>query len=186
MYYTNINKPLTHKLFSAGIKMFEYLKLSLKPGMYKNTDHKEWLKYLLNYTGKNLTVIDIGNHRRDFLFDLIKLSNHSGQIIAFESETRNYDYFAKMKHLLKLKNVIIESLALPSTVTVNVPAKTVYKKSLTHAAPAVDIKERINKEPIASLAAGSLDNYFLSNKIKPHVLKIKAESILSKKISLQS
>src|SRR5438128_6856997 len=98
MYYTNLNLYFsTQKIVAAVIKLFEFLKLSLKPGMYKNSDNKEWLVYVLNLKAKNLTIVDIGHHGREYLVDMVKVANHSGKLIAFEPDKTICNYLLKMK-----------------------------------------------------------------------------------------
>lgn len=174
MYYTNIKQPLnTHTIFSAGIRMFEYLKLSLKPGVYKNTDNKEWLTYLLHATSPNLTVVDVGSHKREYLFDMIKVSKHAEKLIAFECDAAIYNYLNKMKHWLKLRNVAIETLSLPARQ--HTSTENDRKKNEATIAPVINLKQRINSNRKARPAYTSLDNYFLATGIQPGLLKIKTD-----------
>lgn len=176
MYHTNLNHALsTQKIFSAGIKVFGFLKLSLKPGMYKNTDNKDWLTYVRNLKGKNLTVVDIGHHRKEYLFDMMTASAQLGKLIAFEPDVTVYGYLLKMKKIFRLKNVAIESLSIPLKTVKGPGRSTTIEKNAAPAATVIDMTKMISKEAKVSVATRWLDHYFLSNKIKPDLLKVKVE-----------
>ncbi len=65
MYNSNVVQPLySNKIFSAALRMYELLKLSVNPVIDKNSNSKEYLPFILNALSKGYTVVDVGRHKR--------------------------------------------------------------------------------------------------------------------------
>lgn len=75
MYNTNFAHTIySNKIFVAAAKLYELIKLRLKPANSKNDKSKEYLPYILNAVSKGYTVLDIGTHKRAYFFELFKIS----------------------------------------------------------------------------------------------------------------
>lgn len=163
MYYTNLPKPLrTPKFFVAGLKIIEFLKLSLKPEPSKNTQSREWLTFLLSSTPENITVVDIGDHQREYLFDMMKVAGHCEKLIAFETDESVYNFLIRMKRILRLKNVDIETISFNDKNNVS-PATALFMKDVKQTASLINMKGGIRRETNDFAIAEMLDNFFLSN-----------------------
>ena len=108
MYSANVVSVMnTQKFFAAGIKLYEYLKQAVKPEVSRPRENKECMSFLLNAVIKGQTVLDIGSHNRQYLFDLLKLSKHRGNILAFDSNFDVCSCLVTIKQLLGVQNVTI-------------------------------------------------------------------------------
>src|SRR4051812_7726281 len=111
MYTTNIAQVIySNRVLTAGKKLFELLKLAAKPGVSKNDNSREYLPYILSIMSKGYTVLDIGTHRRDYIFDMLKIAKLPGRLVVMETGDGFQHYFKKMKQLLNLDRIIIEQL----------------------------------------------------------------------------
>ncbi len=160
MYYTTHPRQLkTQKIFLTAIKLFEGLKLYFTPSTHKTTENKESLSYISNSIKKGSTIIDFGRHRRTYLFEMLKIAGHSGELIIFEQYPDAYNYLTRMKRWLRLKNVTI---------------KRHVHSERRPTATVINIKERIGSEP-KNADLETADSYFLSNNIEPDLLKIQVD-----------
>src|SRR4051812_11283424 len=143
--YTNIaNVMYSNKIFAAGLKCYELVKLAVKPSMYKNNNSKEYLPYILNAVSKGYTVIDVGSHRRGYIFDLLKISKLPGRLIAFETGQSMYSYLLKMKQILDLRNILIDPFPTSGEVDKTVNAAPYFKRDNV-GAMIVDFNAAVNK-----------------------------------------
>src|SRR4051812_41711927 len=100
MYRINIPPVIfPNKVFAAGLKLYELLKLAVKPSAYRNDNSKEYLPYILKNISKGYTVIDIGTHQRSYIFDILKIAKLPGKLVLMETGDGFLNYFKKMKQL---------------------------------------------------------------------------------------
>lgn len=165
----------SNKFFVAGVKFYEFLKLAVTPKVYKSNESKEYVSFILKAIERGQTVLDIGSHKRDYFFTLLKIAKSPGKVVAFDSQSGICNYLLKMKHLLKLKNVTIEHLAIAETTGKLWTTNTSYKSTSAYVAPVIDFKERINLEANESITIDTIDNYCTTHRIVPGLLKFKLE-----------
>lgn len=176
MYNTTVVHAVnTNSLFAAGIKLYETIKLAMKPGVYSKNDSREYFPFMVNAAAKGLTILDIGDHRRQYLFDMLKISKHKGNVVVFESNAVIYNYLVKMRQMLKLKNVWIERSFLSETTGKVWTANPYYKSNGSGSATIIDFKTRTDKEANEAVDVETIDQYCLNNSICPGLIKIKPE-----------
>jgi FkbM family methyltransferase len=164
MYHTRAVQ--SNKLFAESIKLYERIKVAVKPSVYKDNNSKEYLPYILNAAVKGYTVLDIGSHKRSYFFDLLKISRLPGRLIAFETSSSIYSYLQKMKRLIHLENITIEDLTF---------TKNYAEKVKTTAATIIDFTSKKNKDETDLSNHNMVDNYCFSNCIVPALIKFKLE-----------
>lgn len=173
MYNTHVARISNNqKIFETGSRLLEFFTLSIKWAMYKKKDDNEALSYFLNLIKKESTVLDIGTHNDDYLYQMLKMAKRSGKFIAFENEPDIYDYLSGKKEILKCKNVTIEHLPFSEVTGKTTPGVSSHKRS---SATVIDFKTRINQEAKEATPAKTLDNYCRTNNIEPDFLKINGE-----------
>jgi FkbM family methyltransferase len=162
MYNTNIAHAInSNKFLTAGIELYERIKLVVKPRVYKDNHSSEYLPYILNAVAKGYTVLDIGSHKKPYLFDLFKISKLPGRLIAFETNPGISSYLQRITQLARLKNIVIAQWG--NTERDHVTGATV-----------IDFKARINKEN-EEITMNTVDNYCSQNSIVPALIKFKLE-----------
>lgn len=162
----------SQKIFEMGNRFLEFFTLSLRSALHKKKDENKAFSYFLNSIKKGSTVLDIGTHNYDYLYQMLKMAKRSGKLIAVESEPDIYNYLFEKKEILKCKNIMIERLQFAE-----VTGKTTSGISLSkrNGATVIDLKTRINQGFKEVAAAQTLDNYCAINNIIPDLLKINGE-----------
>jgi hypothetical protein len=157
MHSINVQLDL-HNTLSRAIKYIEKAKFFFRSTEYVNGNKKEGLDYILRSTSTHATIIDLGEHKRSYIFDLLKIAGHSRNVVVFERSGDSYCYLQRMKRLLRVKNVVIENY-------------DIIEHSQT--APVIAMKERKGNEQLNISTA--LDNYFTSMDIEPHLVKLRVD-----------
>src|SRR5664279_221421 len=101
-------------ILTAGIKLLEQYKLSLRAGKRKKKDTS-----LVNFIEESIeagdTVLDIGSKDSDHLYFMRRKLRASGKIIAFQSQPGIYQELIHLKQILDWKNVELEFMKLSDT-----------------------------------------------------------------------
>lgn len=170
MYITNMAEPLySNRIFASVCKIYELLKLSLKPSVHTQNSSKEYLPYILQAMAKGYTVLDIGSHKKEYCFDLFKISKLSGKLITFEQSDETYNYLCRMKKLSKLDNITVDPLFVPAN---NKAVSTKRRKA--SGATVIDFKVKINKKENDS-TGNTVDDYCADNFIVPALIKVRLD-----------
>ncbi len=170
MYNIHALQPtLSNKIFAAGIKYYELIKLAIKPSVYKDNHSKEYFPFILNAVVKGYTVLDVGSHQRNYLSDMFKISKLPGKLVAFETTTATYSYLTQMKQLMNFDNICIEQLEI-SEVLQELP-----EANNTSGGTVIDFNARVNIENRTVPGRGKIDDYCLKNFAIPALIKFKLE-----------
>jgi hypothetical protein len=176
MYTHQIAQTIySNKFLAAAGKLYELIKLQLRPSFSKDDNCKEYLPYIIDTISKGYTVLDIGCHKRRYIFDLLKLSKLPGRMILFENASPVYKYFFKIKQLLHLANVFIEQSFAVNTNSDSSKSSGDNKSDRSAQATIIDFTLRINKGQDERAASGTVDSYCASNCIIPALIKFKLE-----------
>lgn len=104
MYFTQIAHVVNHqKVFETGSRLLEFFALTIKAAIYRKNDDNETITYFLKSINKTSTGLDIGVHRDEYLFFLLKMAKRTRRLIAFENEHSTYNYLIGKKEILKWK-----------------------------------------------------------------------------------
>jgi FkbM family methyltransferase len=175
MYNTNLTDTFyTNRILATGVKLYELVKLAMKPSVYKNNNSKEYLPFILNAISKGYTVLDVGSHRRAFIFDMLKISKLPGKLIAFEPSYAALNYLQKMKQLLKLENITIDQLPDKQTSALSNASDAAAKRNYK-GATVIDFNTRLGKQLQGETNKETVDYYCAVNFIIPALIKIKLE-----------
>lgn len=173
MYNINIPHAANHlKIFAAGMRLLEAFTFSIISAVHKKKDENEAFSYFLSLIKKETTVLDIGKHNYNYLYQMLKMAKRSGKLIAWEGEPDIFDYLSKKKEILKYKNVTIGHVSF-SEETGKRPAFLSFNKR--KGATVIDFRTRINQEAKETTAAQTLDKYCRTYNIVPGFLKISGE-----------
>ena len=173
MYNTNIAHVTNHQnIFEAGLRLLESFTLSIKSAVHKKKDENESFSYFLGLIKKGSTVMDIGTHDYDYLYQMLKMAKRSGRFIAFESEPDIYDYLFDKKEILKCKNVTLEHLPFTEVTGKRTPGNSLRKKN---GATVIDFKTPANQDTREGIRPQTVDCYCRTNEIVPDFLKINGD-----------
>ena len=159
------------------MKFIEHLKLRFRANKYKNKVDRGGIAYLLSSIKAGDTVFDIGCHKAGYLYFMQQNVGAQGKAIAFEPQSRLYNYIVHLKVVLNWKNVTVEHLALSDSagkVTLYIPSNKKSKAS-SPGATIVQHPERTDMELTEEVNTITLDAYCLKNNLIPRFLKIDVE-----------
>jgi len=172
MYSTPIADAVKNeKIFETGSRLLKFFALTIKAAVYKEYDNNETLNYFLKSINTESTVFDIGAHKDEYVFFLMKMAKRAGRLIAFERERSTYTHLLKKKEILRLKNVDIEQQSFSEETGRSAMDFICKRKEAT----VIDFYERINSEYKKGCAARTLDNYCINHEIIPDFIKIDGE-----------
>jgi FkbM family methyltransferase len=159
------------------MKWLEKYKLRLRANKYKTKDDIGGVAYLYQTIKPGQTVLDIGAHKGGYLFIMLGLVGKTGKVVAFEPQSRLFNYISKMKRLLNWDNVTIEHIALAdkeAETTLFIPTNSVSKKSAP-GATIVNYGERNDIGFTENVSTDSIDHYCSTHNIAPDFIKIDVE-----------
>ena len=173
MYNTNIAHTLySNKLFVGAAKLYELIKLHLRPLTNREDKSKEYFPYIINAALKGYTILDIGSHRRSYFFDLFKISKLPGKVILFENTLSVLNYMSRMRQLMNVRNLVVEPVFTAQSES-NAPGSIDYKGD--NFAMVIDFKARISKDQNESVPTETIDSYCAAKFIVPALIKLKLD-----------
>jgi len=176
MYTTNLPRVINaHTVLAAVIKVYESLRLQLKQREYKNDNSKEYLSYMLKAVDKGHTVLDIGRHKKDYFFVMLRIVKHNGRLIAFENNEKISSYLLKMKQLLQLNNITIEDESIAGTEGELLTSDSSTRRKKPAGALVIDFEVRTDTDRNKPITKNTIDNYCTTNCIKPGLIKFKLQ-----------
>lgn len=173
MYNTNHARILhQNKIFETCSRVLEFFTISLKAKTHKKKNDNETFSYFLGLLKKRSVLFDMGMHRDDYLYLLLKMAKHAGKIVTFESESDIYDYLCVKMKALQLKNMMIERLKISRQTDKSTPKFSLKNKN---GAIVIDFNTRLNPKFEEVTAADNLCDYCTNHNIIPNFIRINGE-----------
>lgn len=170
MYNTNVSSITnSQKIFGTGLRMLESFTLFVKSVLHKKKYNNESFSYFLDFIENGSTILDIGAHNDDYLYQLLKLAKRARKLVTFESEPNIYNDLYQKKEVLKFKNVIVEQLIFSREKEEAHYSFSLLKKN---SAAVIDFERGKSHGEAEAPASGMLDKYCRAHAIKPDVLRI--------------
>jgi FkbM family methyltransferase len=135
-------------------------------------DQKQEISALLQAIHPGDTVVDIGANKGSYLWWLSKAVG-VGRVVAFEPQKQLADYLAEACRACKMKNVIIEPLAVSERsgeTVLNIPGETASPEASIESV--ITLHEKCRQEKVKMV---SLDDYFADEKSRISAIKMDVE-----------
>lgn len=152
------------------------LSLIFRAYKYRYRNDRGEIAYVIDAIQPGQTVFDIGAHKAGYLYWMRKRAGNTGKVIAFEPQSRLYQYLVRVKKGLGWRNVVIEPLALSdaeSDVPLYMPSDS--RKGSSPGATIVDQQDKDSFQPTETVHTQTLDDYCLRYRLQPAFLKIDVE-----------
>jgi FkbM family methyltransferase len=174
MHNTQVLKiPTGQKLFNAGIKIYEQVRLTARVARREIKD-----VYLVNFIEQSIiegeTVLDIGSKDAEILSLMHKNVGATGRIIAFQSEPGLYLRLGHLKSLLRWKNIELEFIRLSNSLKTKEHVITSAEQHVYDNAMVINLEENIKTFGSYKIAFATMDNYCGMWGVKPGFIKIDA------------
>ncbi len=154
--------------------MIEKIKYIYRAYRYRYKIDRNEIQFILQHLKKGETAVDIGCNKGGYLYWMLKMVGQEGRIFAFEPQKKLYTYLQEIKRIFSYQNVTVEHKGISSNngiVSFNIP---ITKKGTSPGARIGDLNPDITFKKL-SIDVVTLDDYFLSQKIYPNLIKIDVE-----------
>lgn len=153
--------------------MLQHLSLLYRAYRYRYHLDPAELKFLLTQLQHGDTAVDIGAHKGGYLYWLQKKVGKMGKVYAFEPQQMLYDYLQNRRTAANWQHVQLENKGL-SDQSGKVDFHIPITKSGSSPGARIDLRTD-EKARTASIQVTTLDDYFLTPRIIPKLIKIDVE-----------
>lgn len=158
------------------MKLFDSIKLLHLAWKYKCGNDKEIIAYINAAVKEGQTVIDTCTSKTGYLYTLLKKIGPSGKAIAFEPQTKGYEYLTRIKRFFNWNNLTIEHLVVSDhegvAILYNTTGKT--RDGFLQEPPVIDHEKKHGLFTIEGVNAETLDTYCAKKNIRPDFIKLEA------------
>jgi len=156
-------KVILPEVISSELRRFGYIEDSVA-------------SFIINYCSKGNTVIDVGSHFGFFSLLMSEVVGNDGNVHCFEPTPSTFSILES--NVSKIKNIFINQKAIldeDSEIKLNDYGLTSSAFNSVNNSREKKSARELNKSTV-SVEAIKLDDYVLSKKLKPKLIKIDAES----------